>query len=111
MFGIGGSALGPLSAATALLHLHHNELKRSKRKAPKLYVEDNIDPERMAALLDVIVPEKTIFNIITKSGETSETLSQMLIVLDILKKTLGKDAKEHIVLHLLRHRVFHDYCQ
>ncbi len=98
VFGIGGSALGPLAAATALLHLHHNELKRSKRRAPKLYVEDNVDPERMAALLDVIVPEKTVFNIVTKSGETSETLSQLLIVLDILKKTLGKDAKEHIVV-------------
>ena len=66
VFGIGGSALGPLAVATALLHLRHNELKRSVRRAPKLYVEDNIDPERMAALLDVINPEKTVFNIITK---------------------------------------------
>ena len=98
VFGIGGSALGPLAVATALTHLRHNELKRSARKAPKFYVEDNVDPERMAALLDVINPEKTVFNIITKSGETSETLSQMLIVLDILKKKLGDAAKDKIVV-------------
>jgi len=98
VFGIGGSALGPLAVATALLHLRHNELKRSARRAPKLYVEDNIDPERMSALLDVINIEKTVFNIITKSGETSETLSQMLIVLDILKKKLGNGAKDKIIV-------------
>lgn len=98
VFGIGGSALGPLAVGTALLHLRHNEIKRSLRKAPKFYVEDNIDPERMAALLDVIEPKKTVFNIITKSGETSETLSQMLIVLDILKKALGNAAKDKIVV-------------
>ena len=98
IFGIGGSALGPLAVANALTHLRHNELKRSARKAPRFYVEDNVDPERMAALLDVINPEKTVFNIITKSGETGETLSQMLIVLDILKKKLGNNAKDNIVV-------------
>lgn len=97
VLGIGGSALGPLCVFNALLHLHHNELPEKSRKAPKLYIEDNIDPERMASLLDIIDIKTTYFNVITKSGETSETLSQFLILYNILKKALGESAaKEHI---------------
>ena len=97
VLGIGGSALGPIAVFQALCHLRHNELPKSKRKAPKLYVEDNVDPERMQALLDVIDIEKTVFNVITKSGSTSETMSQYLIIVDILKKALGDKAKDHII--------------
>jgi glucose-6-phosphate isomerase len=98
LFGIGGSALGPLAVANALLHLRHNEVRPGKRKGPRFYVEDNVDPERMAALFDIIDPADTLFNIVTKSGETGETLSQMLLVLDILDKRLGGKAKENIVV-------------
>ena len=97
VLGIGGSALGPISVFQALCHLRHNELPKSKRKAPKLYVEDNVDPERMTALLDVIDINKTCFNVITKSGATSETMSQYLIIMDILKKKLGDKAKDHMI--------------
>ncbi len=97
VLGIGGSALGPIAAFQALCHLRHNELPKSKRKAPKLYVEDNVDPERMAALLDVIDLDKTIFNVVTKSGATSETMAQYLIIMDILKKKYGDKAKEHMI--------------
>lgn len=99
VLGIGGSALGPLSVATSLLHLRHNELPREKRKAPKLYVEDNVDPERMASLIDVLDLKTAYFNVITKSGETSETLSQFLILYSALKKALGaEEAKKHIIV-------------
>lgn len=92
VFGIGGSALGPIAVQQALNHLRYNELPAGKRNAPKLYVEDNVDPERMAALLDVVELDKTCFIIITKSGNTSETMSQTLITFDLLKKTLGEAA-------------------
>ncbi len=97
VLGIGGSALGPVAVFNALCHLRHNELPKSKRKAPRLYVEDNVDPERMQALLDVIDLDKTMFNVITKSGATSETMAQYLIIMDILKKKYGEKAKEHII--------------
>ena len=97
VLGIGGSALGPIAVFQALCHLRHNELKRSVRKAPKLYVEDNVDPERMAALLSVLDLDKTVFNVITKSGATSETMAQYLIIMDILKKKYGAKAKEHMI--------------
>jgi glucose-6-phosphate isomerase len=99
VFGIGGSALGPLTVAYSLLHMRHNELsKKARAGVPKYYIEDNVDPERMASLLDVIDVKKTVFNLVTKSGETSETLSQFLVVWKILKKKLGNAAAERIVV-------------
>lgn len=97
VLGIGGSALGPIAVFQALCHLRYNDLPNKYRKGPKFYVEDNVDPERMKALLDVINAEETVFNVITKSGATSETMAQYLIVYDILKKRLGDSAKDHII--------------
>ena len=97
VLGIGGSALGPIAAFQAICHLHYNDLPKRKRKGPKFYVEDNVDPERMMALLDVIDVEKTMFNVITKSGSTSETMTQYLIINDILTSKLGDKAKDHII--------------
>lgn len=97
VLGIGGSALGPIAAFQAICHLHYNDLPKRKRKGPKFYVEDNVDPERMTALLDVIDVEKTMFNVITKSGSTSETMTQYLIINDILTSKLGDKAKDHII--------------
>lgn len=97
VLGIGGSALGPIAVFNALCHLHHNDLPEDKRNAPKFYVEDNVDPERMVALLDVINVEETMFNVITKSGSTSETMAQYLIIMNILKQKLGDKASEHII--------------
>lgn len=97
VLGIGGSALGPIAVFQALNHLHHNDLPLKVRKAPKFYVEDNVDPERMKALLDVIELDKTMFNVVTKSGSTSETMSQYLIIMDMLKKAYGDKASEHMI--------------
>ncbi len=98
VLGIGGSALGPIAIQQALNHLHYNDLPKSKRNGcPKLYVEDNVDPERMEALFDVIELEKTCFNVISKSGSTSETMTQYLIIWDALKQKLGDKAAEHII--------------
>ena len=51
----------------------------------------------MNALFDIIDPAKTMFNVITKSGATSETMSQYLIVTDILKEKLGENYKNNII--------------
>lgn len=98
VLGIGGSALGPNALFNALCHLRHNELCRPMRKAPKFYVEDNVDPERMRALLDVIDLEKTMFNVVTKSGATSETMTQYLVINKILTDRFGSDAARHIIV-------------
>ncbi len=95
VLGIGGSALGPIAVQNALSHLRWNEY--AHRNGPKFYVEDNIDPERMASLLDVIDVKTTCFNIITKSGATAETMSQYLIISDLLKKEVGEGWQKHII--------------
>nr|MDD6336316.1 glucose-6-phosphate isomerase [bacterium] len=97
VLGIGGSSLGPIAVHQALNHLHYNELPDEKRPGPRLYVEDNIDPERMRALMDIIDVRETVFNVISKSGNTSETTSQFLIIRHALKEALGQDYASHIV--------------
>ncbi|MBQ9081311.1 MAG: glucose-6-phosphate isomerase, partial [Clostridia bacterium] len=96
VLGIGGSALGPIMAFNALCHLHYNDLPDKKRKGPKFFVEDNVDPVRMHDLLDVIDPKKTCFNVISKSGATSETMTQYLIISDALEKA-GVDLKNNLI--------------
>ena len=97
VLGIGGSALGPIAVQQALNHMRYNELPQSVRKYPKLYVEDNVDPERMASLLDVIDVKRTCFNVITKSGSTSETMAQLLIIVDLLKQAVGDGWANHVI--------------
>lgn len=97
VLGIGGSALGPIAVTQALKHLYYNELTDEKRGGPKFYVLDNIDPERMNALFDIIDVNKTMFNVITKSGATSETMSQYLIITSMLKQRIGSGYADHII--------------
>lgn len=98
VLGIGGSALGPIALQQAINHPYYNELPHEKRKFPKFYVADNVDPERLVYLFDVIDLDKTLFIVISKSGSTSETMSQFMIIKDMLEKELGKEnAKSHIV--------------
>lgn len=97
VLGIGGSALGPIAVQQALNHMRYNDLPKEKRGGrPRLFVEDNVDPERMTALFDVIDIEKACFNVITKSGGTSETMAQLLIICDELKKR-GLSPAKHII--------------
>jgi glucose-6-phosphate isomerase len=99
VLGIGGSALGPMAVQQALNHPFYNELFRESRKGyPKLYVVDNVDPERLVYLFENIDPTRCLFNVISKSGSTSETMSQFMIIKALLEEKLGKEAaRRHIV--------------
>ncbi len=99
VLGIGGSALGPIAVQQAINHPYYNELSREKRGGyPKLYVADNVDPERLVYLFDTIDITKCLFNCISKSGSTSETMSQFMIIKELLEERLPKEeVKKHIV--------------
>ncbi|MCL2618454.1 MAG: glucose-6-phosphate isomerase [Defluviitaleaceae bacterium] len=98
VLGIGGSALGPMAVQQAINHPYYNELPREKRGGfPKFYVVDNVDPERLVYLFNIIEPEKCLFNVISKSGSTSETMSQFMIIKQMLEDKLGQDARRNIV--------------
>lgn len=101
VLGIGGSALGNIALQTALNPAYHNLLPASQRRGPRLFVMDNVDPVQFASLMDVLKPtlKKTVFNVISKSGETAETASQFLIVRDWVASTLGAKAlTKHIIV-------------
>ena len=67
--GIGGSALGNIALHSALNHPEYNNLVRPPRRGPRLFVPDNVDPDRINALLDAIDLDDAMFNVITKIGQ------------------------------------------
>lgn len=94
VLGIGGSALGNIALQTALNAPYYNLLPAAKRGGPRLFVMDNVDPVQFAAMLDVIGPslKKTLFNVISKSGETAETAAAFMTIRDLLARKLGAKA-------------------
>ena len=97
--GIGGSALGSIALHTALRHPYHNRLMSEQRGgAPKMFFPDNVDPDRLRGLLEVLDPARTLFNVITKSGSTAETMSTFLLVREWLMERLGDKWREHVVV-------------
>lgn len=99
LLGIGGSALGPQAVHQALRPYYYNELSSEKRNhRPRFYVVDNIDPTRFKDLLESLDLEKTMFNVISKSGNTSEMMAQFLIVRQMLKEVCKDQFNEHIVV-------------
>lgn len=98
VLGIGGSALGNIAVQSALHGPFYNALPAAQR-GPQLFVLDNSDPEYNAGLLDVIDPARAVFNVITKSGSTGETLSSFLFFRDAVLKAAGEARlKDHFVL-------------
>jgi glucose-6-phosphate isomerase len=85
VLGIGGSALGLIALNSAL-----RTPFRWAEKAPRLYVLDNIDPERVRTLLDSLEPRETLVNVITKSGDTAETMASFLIFREWLRNGAGE---------------------
>lgn len=100
VLGIGGSALGNIALQTALNPPYHNLLAGKARRGPRLFVMDNVDPVQFASLIDTLAGglRKTLFNVISKSGETAETASHFLIIRDLLVRKLGKQALTKNVL-------------
>ena len=92
VLGIGGSALGGIAVTEALLKPYWNLLTPEQRNNfPRIFFLDNIDPDNMNGLLEMLDLKKTLVNVITKSGSTAETMSQFMILKDRLEKALGED--------------------
>lgn len=87
VLGIGGSALG----LNAILDLY--KFSDNKRK---FYILDNIDPLFLYYIFEKVRLSDTIFFVISKSGQTVETLSQFLYIFDKVKKN-NLDPKKHFV--------------
>jgi len=98
VLGIGGSALGGMAVTEALLKPYWNFLTPEQRNnLPRIFFLDNIDPDSIVGLLEVLDLKKTLVNVITKSGDTAETMSQFMIIKDRLQQELGVDYRKNIV--------------
>ncbi len=98
VLGIGGSALGATALRGALLPPLWNELDDEGREFfPRLYVLDNVDPSTVGPLLERFDPARTLYNVISKSGSTAETMAQFLIVRDRLRASLGDAYRGHLI--------------
>ena len=98
VLGIGGSALGGIAMTEALLTPYWNYLSKEERNNyPRIFFLDNIDPDSINGLLDVLDLKKTLVNVITKSGSTAEIMAQYMVIKDRLEKELGDDYRKNIV--------------
>jgi glucose-6-phosphate isomerase len=99
VLGIGGSALGTLALQQALCKPRWNELDDEQRdQYPRLYVLDNVDPATIAPLLDRIDLRTTLFDVVSKSGTTAETMAQFLIVREKLAQVFPDDGyRRHLI--------------
>ena len=100
VIGIGGSALGTVALRDALLGPWWNALDGDARGgAPRLHVLDNPDPDSASALLERLEPGRTVFNVVSKSGSTAETLALFMVVLARLEEEVGAQrVREHLVV-------------
>ena len=97
VLGIGGSALGNTALQSALGSPYHNVAPPPGMA--RLFVLDNIDPDLIGEVLDLLDPAETLFNVISKSGGTAETMSQFLIFRERLVESLGEvEHRRHIVV-------------
>jgi len=98
LLGIGGSSLGTETIFRALLHPLHNMSESARSGTPRYFILDNIDPHTINSIIQCIEKEKekTLLIVISKSGETPETISQFMIFKKLLQDT--KDFKERVVI-------------
>ncbi len=89
--GIGGSDLSARVFHDVLNHPYHNLLSEDERgNAPEVYFTgDTFDAFRLNGLLQMLeargLLDKTLFNVISKSGRTGETIATLMIIRDRLQ--------------------------
>lgn len=89
LFGIGGSSLGAEMLSRTLGH-------RTPRNQVKFY--DNVDPGTLEEINEVAWAD-TLCLVVSKSGNTAETLSQFLAVLPRMERYLGEEGvREHTII-------------
>jgi len=100
VIGIGGSNLGTMALYRALrgrldVLLHEND--------PKIVFVDTVSPPLVAQVVEFLnnsvnSPEEVIVNMISKSGETTETVANFEVIYNVLKKKFGDKVNERIII-------------
>jgi glucose-6-phosphate isomerase len=99
VLGIGGSGLGAMALRDALLGPFWNQRDVEDRDHfPRLHIVDNPDPFTFRGLLERVDPARTLFNVISKSGATAETMAQYLVAREHVERAVGADkARGHFL--------------
>ncbi|MBR3133591.1 MAG: glucose-6-phosphate isomerase [Clostridia bacterium] len=98
VIGIGGSYLGARAVIEALTNCFYNQMSSEKRKTPQiLYAGNNLSPNYLNDLLDLISEKDVSINVISKSGTTTEPAIAFRILREALETKYGaEEAKKRI---------------
>lgn len=96
VLGTGGSALGGIALWNAMRE--YSNFTESSGQGKKVYFLDNIDPWTFSYRLRMIRWEKAAVNVISKSGATTETLAQFMIIKELLEKHLGEGWRQRVII-------------
>ena len=92
VIGIGGSYLGARAVIESLTNTFYNMLPEKNRKAPQiLYVGNNLSPNYLNDLIEVLGTKDFSVNVISKSGTTTEPAIAFRIFREILENRYGID--------------------
>ncbi len=98
VIGIGGSYLGARAVIESLTHTFSNLQKKEQRKFPQiLYVGNNLSPNYLLDLVDIISDKEISLNVISKSGTTTEPAIAFRIFKELIEQKYGeKEARNRI---------------
>lgn len=98
VIGIGGSYLGARAVIEALTHTFYNYLPKEQRKTPQiLYVGNNLNPNYINDIIELIGNRDLSINVISKSGTTTEPAVAFRIFRELLENKYGlKEAQKRI---------------
>ncbi len=99
VLGIGGSGLGAIALREAIHGPGWNLCSPERRMGrPRLHVVDNPDPHTCEGLLARLDPDRTLFNVVSKSGSTAETMALYLVARGWLRRAIPSEReREHFV--------------
>jgi len=100
LIGIGGSSLGAKALYDALLGSYDII---DPLRTPKVVFVDTSEPEflgKMIKFLSLVIedPDEIVINAVSKSGTTTETIVNVEVILDSLKKKFGSAIQNRVVI-------------
>lgn len=98
VIGIGGSYLGARAVIESITNCFYNMLPKKKRKLPMIvYAGNNLSPNYMNDLLDLIGQRDISINVISKSGTTTEPAIAFRVLREAIEAKYGlEEAKKRI---------------
>lgn len=98
VIGIGGSYLGARAVIESLTNTFYNMQDKEIRKTPQiLYVGNNLSPNYINDIIELIGDKDLSINVISKSGTTTEPAIAFRIFRELLENKYGlKEAKKRI---------------